>query len=164
MSEPNQILDLIGRRVLVSYVSYGGHISEAFVLEISPSRFYVRLQNEHGTKLWKPVKNVTVHEVLPSVSRKKTTIEDVVISERCSPASSAFEYKTPLVQRTTEGGIPVDLDYVKIRRTCLEAFCIFIATSKQVQIAYNKGDLSARLMGMWTQELKMCQTGLTQIG
>ncbi len=47
------ILDeLIGKRILGKASKYGANNQEFFVLELSPSKIYVKLQNQHGQKFW----------------------------------------------------------------------------------------------------------------
>lgn len=66
--------EVIGQRVLVKLKSahYGyraEEIQEVTLLELSPSQHFVKIQNLHGNKFWRPITDVTVIEKLHQLER-----------------------------------------------------------------------------------------------
>ena len=67
------ITELLNQRVLISSKEsrWGDNaIQEVKVLEISPSQNWVKLMNEHGRKYWKPITDVSVVEVLKTITKE----------------------------------------------------------------------------------------------
>lgn len=64
------IQELINKRCLIAvdqgYVNKD--IQEMKILEVSPSNQWVKLQNIHGTKFWKPVVKVSLVETLKDLT------------------------------------------------------------------------------------------------
>lgn len=60
--------EVIGKRILITGSKWGDKSAEEVkVLEISPSKQWIKLQNMNGMKFWKPTHEVGVLEVLKSL-------------------------------------------------------------------------------------------------
>tara|TARA_R110000765_G_scaffold417475_1_gene520068 strand:- start:313 stop:531 length:219 start_codon:yes stop_codon:yes gene_type:complete len=60
------IEELLGKRCLIKETARFGNsgVNEVKVLEIAPSRNWVKLMNSYGNKYWKPTSEIQVIEVL----------------------------------------------------------------------------------------------------
>lgn len=69
------ISDLLHKRVLVAEKenSYGSQktVKEIKVLEISPSKNWVKIQNDRGNKYWKHYSDIVPIEVLEGLNKDK---------------------------------------------------------------------------------------------
>lgn len=65
-----ELENLINKRCLIKNGERWGNkeISEVKILELSPSKNFVRLMNEHGQKYWKSVTEIQLIEVLKDLS------------------------------------------------------------------------------------------------
>lgn len=59
------VVKLVGTRCLLKLAgSWGGSVEEYKVLELSPSKNWVKLMNMYGNKFWKPIQDVSLVEEL----------------------------------------------------------------------------------------------------
>lgn len=60
------IEDLLNKRCLIKESATFGssNVNEVKVLEIAPSRNWVKLMNSHGNKYWRPTSGIQIIEVL----------------------------------------------------------------------------------------------------
>jgi len=65
------IIELIGKRILISDSTGFGRasVNEVKVIEVSPSGNWVKLMNMYGNKFWKPLKDISLVEVLKSIEK-----------------------------------------------------------------------------------------------
>ena len=61
-----ELKELLGKRVLLGEKTYSNKItaSEFKILGLSPSKTWVRVQNEHGNKFWKASVEIYLLEIL----------------------------------------------------------------------------------------------------
>ncbi len=67
------IEDLLGKRCLVKETARYGNsgVTEVKVLEIAPSRNWVKMMSQYGNKYWKPTNEIQVIEVLVDLKTGK---------------------------------------------------------------------------------------------